>query len=741
MENDYAYNPAAIESYGNVDPLNDDEIKQFLDDLDHNNDGTIAYDEIEAKLDAVADEVQPDAGRYNDQEHHRLVKDQRHQFLRSIIGSDAKRIPRDEFAKRVREWRIPSLQQEKDEEKSDADYLHKMGLGRRLRSYWAVHGPTIMFMIVVVGMMIAFGVWQLVKYLGPAYRGALGWGVVVAKTCAGILYPTLFFLLLSMSRYLSTLLRRSYRVSRVINWDLSQEFHIYMAIWATFLGSLHGLAHLAGDFVWIGNAYRPRPLDDLLGADRSLRTYRDLIKSLPGITGIIALFCFYVIGCLSTPWVRRKNYEVFQLGHLLMFPIIACLMAHGTKRILQWPMLGYFLAFPTLMILIERMGRLIVGFHPIPATIKILDSETVNITATIPSLRVFNYYAGQYLFLQVPELSFFQWHPFTISVCDNKDIQLHIKTDGNWTSRLRALAVNESEPTSIKIGIDGPYGAPAQRFYDFSHTILVGSGIGITPFSGILTDLQAHDDEQHGGPDNDPSSDMAVPDVEEKQSRPRQDSDGSETVVEKRSLRRKSTTAIASLVRSASRRGSGSKQRNPAPPEFADDYRRVDVHWVVRDKTYLYWFSDLLNEIGRSQLWHRKHDGYAYPHLDIRIHTHVTQKRKKISTHVYRWLLELHRTKDHPASPLTGLINPTQFGRPDFVRILDAHYNDMMRYRMQFGFDHTADGKSDRFKVGVFFCGAPVVGEIIADRCRALTVRGRQDGSRIEYYFMMEVFG
>jgi hypothetical protein len=69
------------------------------------------------------------------------------------------------------------------------------------------------------------------------------------------------------------------------------------------------------------------------------------------------------------------------------------------------------------------------------------------------------------------------------------------------------------------------------------------------------------------------------------------------------------------------------------------------------------------------------------------------------------------------------------------------HYDDMLRYRAQYGFDRDNDGDNDRFKVGVFFCGTPVVGEMIADRCRLLTARGRADGTRIEYYFMMEVFG
>jgi len=34
---------------------------------------------------------------------------------------------------------------------------------------------------------------------------------------------------------------------------------------------------------------------------------------------------------------------------------------------------------------------------------------------------------------------------------------------------------------------------------------------------------------------------------------------------------------------------------------------------------------------------------------------------------------------EHPASPLTGLLNPTHFGRPDLTKIMDEHYESMLK--------------------------------------------------------------
>ncbi|KAK1543198.1 FAD-binding domain-containing protein [Colletotrichum paranaense] len=790
--------------------LTEDEITSFLDDLDHNGDGYIDYAEVEAKLDAAHDELAPGGqvkphhviSRHTSPENPNQSSSSsdenrlRHEFLRSIMGltgsddddddtSRTHRIPRAAFAARVREWKIPSLKQDADSETSQRDFIQRLRLSRRLRAYWAVHGPEIAFLGLVASSLIAFGVWQCVKYATtPQYRAAFGWGVVLAKTCAGMLYPTFFFLILSMSRYFSTMLRRSYRVSRFINWDLSQSFHIKISCLALALATLHAIGHLTGSFYHGSRPENQDAVAAVLGPDAVPRPYVEYVRSLPGFTGITALGLFYLLALLSMPAVRRWNYEVFQLAHLLMYPIIGLMMAHGTAALLQWPMFGYFLAVPTLLILVERVVRVGTGFHRIRATLTVLDGETVEVAATIPSERMWKYRAGQYVFLQVPAISAFQWHPFTVSICKGREFRLHIKTDGNWTKRLRDLGGKGEKgadaATEIEVGINGPFGAPAQRFYDFNHTIIVGSGIGVTPFSGILADLQARDDEEHGGP------------THSHQHRAHQHRHGSETTVvaeKKETDERKGSESTMAAATTTEAPDGNDPTKPPNPSEaftFAPDYRRVDFHWTVRDRNYLLWIADLLNSVSRSQDWHRRHEGPSQ-HLDIRIATHVTQKRRDIVTHVYRWLLEMHRTEEHPESPLTGLLNPTHFGRPDFDAILDRHYEDMRRFRAskrmkanagggaaadsmanagEVGTDgnHCSENRDARaddrgstrgasgerrdveeedeeLKVGVFYCGAPVVGEILADKCRQLTVRGRHDGSKIEYHFMIEVFG
>jgi NADPH oxidase len=63
--------------------------------------------------------------------------------------------------------------------------------------------------------------------------------------------------------------------------------------------------------------------------------------------------------------------------------------------------------------------------------------DTVELQIKKPS---FVYKPGQYLLINVPEVSRFQWHPFTISSCPQDDaITIHIRIVGNWTRTVARL--------------------------------------------------------------------------------------------------------------------------------------------------------------------------------------------------------------------------------------------------------------------------------------------------------------
>jgi respiratory burst oxidase len=359
-----------------------------------------------------------------------------------------------------------------------------------------------------------------------------------------------------------------------------------------------------------------------------------------------------------------------------MFPMIGMLCAHGTAMLLQHSMLGYWLAFPTLLVLFERAWRFLRGFMRVPARVKVLDTDAVLLTCKHPKGQDWKYNAGQYILLQVPDISFFQWHPFTVSYCKGDVLHVHIKFEGDWTTALKDLP----EDRDIRVGIDGPFGAPAQRFYDYSHSIIIGGGIGITPFSAILADLEDH------------FTGLSDPWAERRRSR-------SFSVSRSRSQSRAQSRVRGSTSRPGSRpvsisnskpgsrhvsrardgssitfTASDDENKTSSPKKHPAPERRVDFHWTVREKNNLFWFSQLLN---------RTIDGArplsANGNLELNINTHITAKRKNISTHVFRYLLDSYRTEAAPYSALTGLKAPSHFGRPDFDEILERHFQDVVQ--------------------------------------------------------------
>ena len=49
----------------------------------------------------------------------------------------------------------------------------------------------------------------------------------------------------------------------------------------------------------------------------------------------------------------------------------------------------------------------------------------------------FNYQPGDYIFLKIPAIAKYEWHPFTMSSSPEQDfLGLHIRSVGTWTNKL-----------------------------------------------------------------------------------------------------------------------------------------------------------------------------------------------------------------------------------------------------------------------------------------------------------------
>ncbi|EHA8589333.1 putative Ferric reduction oxidase 6 [Cocos nucifera] len=111
------------------------------------------------------------------------------------------------------------------------------------------------------------------------------------------------------------------------------------------------------------------------------------------------------------------------------------------------------------------------------------------------------YNALSFIFVQVRELSWLQWHPFSVSsspLDGRYHLSILIKVLGTWTEKLRDIITNapdqpqndsQSQPSSITASVEGPYGHESPYHLMYENLILVAGGIGISPFLAILSDI------------------------------------------------------------------------------------------------------------------------------------------------------------------------------------------------------------------------------------------------------------
>jgi NADPH oxidase len=271
------------------------------------------------------------------------------------------------------------------------------------------------------------------------------------------------------------------------------------------------------------------------------------------------------------------------------------------------------------------------------------------------------YKAGQWLFINVPSISKLQWHPFTITSCPYDDyISVHVRQVGDFTQALGdavGAGLSQAELFDVadenilyevalengqkmpEIRIDGPYGAPAEDVFENEIAVLIGAGIGVTPWASILKNVWHL------------------------------------------------------------------RQAPNAPTRL----RRIEFIWVCKDTSSFAWFQQLLSSLETQGFEAVRRPGHGKDFLLI--HTYLTQ-RLNTDTAQNIVLNSVGATVD----PLTELKTRTNFGRPDFFKLLRGMRNGIL--------DRTylPDLRTDtKTHVGVYYCGPPIVARSVKDACKEIS--------------------
>lgn len=455
-----------------------------------------------------------------------------------------------------------------------------------------------------------------------------------------------------------------------IRWlplDESAWFHRQVAYAMLFFTFLHVAAHYVNFYNIEKDQIRP-----VLAVELHYKT-------AAGITGHVMLLCMLLIYTTAHARIRQQAFETFWYTHHLFIPFMLALYTHATGCFVRdsvepfspfagkkfwnhcigyegwrWELVAAFLY------IFERLYREIRSRQETVIT-KVIRHPyaAMEIQFQKPSMK---YKAGQWLFLQVPDVSTTQWHPFTITSCPfDPYVSVHVRQVGDFTrdlgdalgcgpaqaKDLEGLDPNGMYEVALQNGqtmpnmrVDGPYGAPAEDVFENEIAVLIGTGIGVTPWASILKNIWH--------------------------------------------------------LRSS-----------PNPPRRL---RRVEFIWVCKDTSSFEWFQALLSSLEAQSASAASADGSTE---FLRIHTYLTQ-RLDADTAANIYLNSVGQALD----PLTELRSRTNFGRPDFKRLFTAMRHGLLDQTYMSGLQ-----TSSSTEIGVYFCGPNTAARQIDDAARAASTK------------------
>lgn len=372
----------------------------------------------------------------------------------------------------------------------------------------------VMVFMLLHALIFAFGfVHYGVKENLVVARETFGATFMIARSSALVLHVDVAIILLPVSRTFISLCRQT-PLNGIIQFDKNITFHILTAWSIVFFSWVHTVAH------WNNLAQ--------LAARNNLGFYGFLVANLvpgPCWTGYLMLVALMGMVFTSVEKPRRANYERFWYTHHMFMVFFFFWSIHGAFCTIQPDFAPFCTSFGASAIgvfwqfwmpsgfiyLSERIAREIRGRH------KTYISKVVQHPSNVCEIQIKKEHtktrAGQYIFFCCPEVSIWQYHPFTLTSAPEEDyISIHMRVVGDFTRSVakalgcefdkkgdnsKVVGVNGDNPevdpalrrVLPRVYIDGPFGSASEDVFKYEISVLVGAGIGVTPFASILKSI------------------------------------------------------------------------------------------------------------------------------------------------------------------------------------------------------------------------------------------------------------
>lgn len=531
---------------------------------------------------------------------------------------------------------------------------------------------------------------------------------------------------------------RSHGYGRYLPLDDHVYFHKLIGMMMVFHSILHTLGHLINFFIESQKE----------GAKYTYGEY--LFSTSIGIGWIGGCACLtgwfllliVIVMSVAQPFSRSLGkFELFYYSHLLYIPFWILLFIHA-PRFWEW-FVGPFAIF--MFETLFRFKNLLMSLRTDGQTTIIkavpLPSNVLHLVIKRPAN--FEYNPGDWIYVLIPQIAKYEWHPFTISSAPEQEgvIWLHIRAVGEWTRSLRSffqdmehrnhlsrfiksgqfsVSMDQlvSSSTDLSMSDSTQVLGPIGRMKEKMNQLKGSNGLEPIPENNSveLMETKANSSVESTSPNVSTTSQRIareVPNIKIFIDGPYGSPSSQIFSAEHAVLIATGigVTPFASILQSIVHHYEKRRQKcptcatefiDPRPP-FVCKLRKVDFVWINRDQKSFEWFIKLLAELELTQ----SHLPPSERFLDIHIHLTAMEpaKTQSIGLQLALYLVHERNKKDL----VTGLRTRTKAGRPNW----EDFFQDIQDQK--------------RGKVSVFFCGRPQLGRLLHRQCDKFGFKFRKE--------------